>query len=187
MIACVQNVYEKASSRPAAAPASADVRQPAADVGEQPDGDGRPDGGEQVQPARGIGGADGADERARERVVERIGLSRAGLRPEHGGLKAAGVAEVDAGQQRPRVGPERDRRDDARRRRRSGGDRGADSSAGSAFARTFPRDERANVVDAARVQHVTGLDPAAPCGADAESHLPRERVGPMAVAVDRDA
>ena len=51
--------------------------------------------------------------RPREAVVERIGLPRADLRPQHGGLKSSGVTEIDAGQQCLRVGPEGERCDEA--------------------------------------------------------------------------
>src|SRR5262245_16800227 len=52
--------------------------------------------------------------------------------------------------------------------------------------RPFARDERTDVVDAPRVEHVFGLDPAATRRANAEPHLAREPFGPVTVAVDRD-
>ena len=81
---------------------------------EQADGEATAHGGEEIQAECGIAGAHGQDERARERVVERVGLARARFRPEHGGLKAAGVAEVHARQQRARVHREGECRRDAR-------------------------------------------------------------------------
>src|SRR6266496_1553459 len=53
-------------------------------------------------------------------------------------------------------------------------------------ARTFPGDELADCVDAARVQHMFRLNPASACGANTEAHLSRQRIGAMAVTVDRD-
>src|SRR5437764_1380156 len=52
--------------------------------------------------------------------------------------------------------------------------------------RALPGDERAHTVDAAGVEHMLRLDPAAPRGAHAETHLPPQQLRPMAVAVDRD-
>ena len=52
--------------------------------------------------------------------------------------------------------------------------------------RSFACDERTDLFDATRVEHLPGLDPAATRGADAEPHLAREPFGPVAVAVDDD-
>src|SRR5215212_10819778 len=52
-------------------------------------------------------------------------------------------------------------------------------------ARTFPCDELADVVDAARVEHIGRLDPAATGGAESEPHLPGECVRAVTIAVDR--
>ena len=46
-------------------------------------------------------------------------------------------------------------------------------------------DDRADLGERSRVQHVPRLDPAAPRGDDAELHLPAEHLGAVAVAVDR--
>src|SRR5882762_10228121 len=51
---------------------------------------------------------------------------------------------------------------------------------------SLARHESAHVVHAAGVEHVARLNPAAARGADAETHLPREPLGAMAVAVDGD-
>lgn len=55
--------------------------------------------------------------------------------------------------------------------------------------RAFARDKRADIVDAACIQDVPGLDPAASRRANAEMHLARERLDAVAVAVhhQRDA
>src|SRR5438874_13257270 len=52
--------------------------------------------------------------------------------------------------------------------------------------RALAGDERANLVRAARVEDMARLDPAAPRGPHAETHLSREPLGAMAIAVDRD-
>ena len=49
----------------------------------------------------------------------------------------------------------------------------------------FGGDERADLGERPRVEHVARLDPAAPRGADADPHLPVEQPRPVAVAVDR--
>src|SRR5262245_36759913 len=52
--------------------------------------------------------------------------------------------------------------------------------------RSLPRDERTDLFDAPRVEHVFGLNPATTCRANAEPHLARQPFGPVAVAVDGD-
>src|SRR5262245_14867546 len=52
--------------------------------------------------------------------------------------------------------------------------------------RSLARDERTDLFDAPRVEHVPGLDPATTRGADAKPHLARQPFGTMAVAVDGD-
>src|SRR5687768_5513493 len=56
-------------------------------------------------------------------------------------------------------------------------------------ARTLGRDERADLVDAARIENVARLNPASTRRADPEPHLPSQRIGPVTIAVDhnRDA
>src|SRR4051812_13059129 len=53
-------------------------------------------------------------------------------------------------------------------------------------ARTLCRDERPYLLDAAGIEDVVRLDPAAPRRADAETHLSSQSIGPVTVAVDRD-
>src|SRR4051794_27081238 len=53
-----------------------------------------------------------------------------------------------------------------------------------AYARPLVGDEGTDGVDAARIQHVPGLDPTAARRADAHAHLPAQALGEVAVAVD---
>src|SRR6476659_5475334 len=52
--------------------------------------------------------------------------------------------------------------------------------------RSFARDERTDLFEAPRVEHVLRLDPAATRGPDTEPHLACEPLGAVAVAVDDD-
>src|SRR5262245_52072040 len=53
-------------------------------------------------------------------------------------------------------------------------------------ALSFTGDERTDLFDAPRIEHVSGLNPATTRRADAESHLAPKPFSPVAVAVDGD-
>ena len=93
-----------------------------AQISKKTDGGRTKNCGEQIEAAGRVRLADGTHERSGEVVVQRIGLPGAHFGPQHRRLKAAGVAEVDAWEERLRIRPECDRRDDRRgdHRRRAG-------------------------------------------------------------------
>src|SRR6185436_5897279 len=91
------------------------LRQPSAEEGEQADSDRCPDRREEIQATGWIASAGRTDERRSQRVIERIRAARTVFGPQDRGLKSAGVAEIDARQERSCVGPERDRRNDTGR------------------------------------------------------------------------
>ncbi len=181
MTACVQKVYENASSSPAAAAGEGRARDPRRHAGEQPDGGRCPDGGEEVQSTCRIAGAEQRGRTAR-RVRNRAG--RRGGRSSPARARPPGSRRCRRGRRRGAAsGCTRQKASVATRQAAMTRARARLAAGVSGTARLRATNSRTASTPRA-LSTCARLDPAAPRRAEPEAHLPGERVSAVAVAVD---